>query len=321
MSVRVSSLAHPTPSRGTQLEETQVSATLGRKQGAWLPGELIQGDLASEGETRAGGEPGGKACSRARPAPPLVSQLLRWSLGSSGSVLRSNDGAEGLEAPNGRPRVPGTCGLRLQRLTFLAKSRTPPSSAPPHSVHLGLRLLISKMGRTPPPSQDRDESPCRGEAPAAETPAPTPPHPCPVPPLHRGREEGGQVGPWPWTAWDHQPHPGKESPPPITAKSTTLPAQEPRGLAVGPTQDWALEGRRPTRAGWPRTSTNQGSARTEGQGRHGGLGADGGGSAAEDQAAGRGARGKAGRPENGLGLQAAHSRCSVNAWWGTEHSP
>ena len=34
-----------------------------------------------------------------------------------------------------------------------------------------------------------------------------------------------------------------------------------------------------------------------------------------------GARGKAGRPENGLGLQATHSRCSVNAWWVTEHSP
>lgn len=59
------------------MEETQVSATLGRKQGAWLPRELIQGYLASEGETRAGGEPGRKARSRARPAPPLVSRLLR----------------------------------------------------------------------------------------------------------------------------------------------------------------------------------------------------------------------------------------------------
>ena len=57
--------AHPTPSRGTQLEQTQVSATLGRKQGARLPRELIKGDLASEGETWAGGEPGGKARSRA----------------------------------------------------------------------------------------------------------------------------------------------------------------------------------------------------------------------------------------------------------------
>lgn len=126
--------------------------------------------------------------------------LTRWSLGSSGSVLRSNDGAEGLEAPKGRPWVLGMRGLRCQRLTFLAKSRTLPSSAPPRSIHLGLSLLISKMGRTPPPSQDRDESPRRGEAPAAEKPAPTPPHPCPLPPLHHGREEGGQVGPWPWSS-------------------------------------------------------------------------------------------------------------------------
>ena len=61
---------HPTPSRGTQLEQTQVSTTLGRKHGARLPRQLIKGDMASKGETRAGGEPGGKACSRARTCSP-----------------------------------------------------------------------------------------------------------------------------------------------------------------------------------------------------------------------------------------------------------
>ena len=81
----------------------------------------------------------------------------------------------------------GMCGLRRQRLTFLAKSRTPLSSAPPSSIHLGLSLLICKMGRTPPPSQDRDESQCRGEAPAAEKPAPT------SAPWPGGRRPGGAL--------------------------------------------------------------------------------------------------------------------------------
>lgn len=168
----------------------------------------------------------------------------------------------------------GMCGLRRQRLTFLAKSRTPLSSAPPSSIHLGLSLLICKMGRTPPPSQDRDESQCRGKALAAEKPAPTPPHPCPLPPLHRGREEGGQVGPWPWSSLGPSASPwGGITFSRHTTKSTILPAQEPRGLAVGPAQDWALEGWHPTQAGLSRTSTNQGDARTAGPGRHSGLGA------------------------------------------------
>lgn len=63
--VHSSSPARPTPSLGTQLEETQVSATLGRKQGAPFPRELIKGGLASESEMWARGEPGGKACSGA----------------------------------------------------------------------------------------------------------------------------------------------------------------------------------------------------------------------------------------------------------------
>ena len=70
--------AHPTPSRGTQLEQTQVSATLGRKQGARLPGELIKGDLASEGET------GGRRAWREGTLQGL-GPLTRWSLGSSGA--------------------------------------------------------------------------------------------------------------------------------------------------------------------------------------------------------------------------------------------
>ena len=174
----------------------------------------------------------------------------------------------------------GMCGLRRQRLTFLAKSRTLPSSAPPGSIHLGLSLLICKMGRTPPPSQDRDESPCRGEAPAAEKPAPTPhPNPCPLPPLHHAREESVQVGPWPWSSLGASASPwGGITSPPTPPSPPSSPLRSLEGwlsarLRSGPRRDGtplglAGPGQAETRA----THTLQGRATRRPWGRGGALG-------------------------------------------------
>lgn len=219
----------------------------------------------------------------------------------------------------------GMCGLRCQRLTFLAKEQDPARSAPPAQSPWGSVFSSVKWAEyLHPKTETRAHVGVR--RPQQENLSP-PPHPCPLPPLHHGREEGGQVGPlaleFPGTisltlGRNHPPH---------TTKSTILPAQEPRGLAVGLTQDWAVEDGTPLGlAGTGQAHTRavhvlQGWGDMVPLGLWRGLREDGeasGGLRTREQVGGAGGGSKGGQ-ENEQELQAAPSRCSVNACWLTEY--